>query len=332
MDRRKKEGYKGALIAFALASLVLYLGLSVPYVLAAAPFILVYLVARAELSIGGVAAALSFGAAAYFDLNAALAMAAAFLPVAFAAGYMIRAKKRFRDSVIVSVGAVFLGAALVIGMSYLAGQAPIDRITGWAQGSLSTMSDGNVSMLYQAVRYLDVMTGAITQQALLATPASEAAADMLKMLHDVLSIWLVTLIGLYSLLFGLLCFVIPRAAAKRSMEVAAAPAFADYTLPKRFWLAYVASYLFAAAGESFGWKSFDIIGLTVYNLYAFVFTVQALSFFDFMYKKRGMGAGTRALLHVLAAIVLSFVLVWVGIFENIFGIRKRMEETPQKNI
>lgn len=330
MNRIKKEEYKGVLLAFLLASGLIYLSLSAYFMLAAVPFVLVYAVARGGYA-GAVAAVLSFAAAAYFDLSAALNMAGAFLPVAFAAGYMIRAKKRFRDSVVVSIGAVFAGAALVIAIPMLTGGAqPVDRIVSWAQRALNAMGDKEISTLYQAVRYIDVMTGAITQQALVATPSAEAAAVMLGLLRDTLNIWFITITGIYSLLTGLLCCVIPRAAAKRSMDLAPAPAFGDYALPKRFWLAYASSYLFAITGDSLGWKSFDIIGLTVYNLYAFVFSVQALSFFDHMYKKRGMGAGSRTMLHVVTTIVLSFVLVWVGIFENIFGLRKRMEAGPTK--
>jgi hypothetical protein len=39
-----------------------------------------------------------------------------------------------------------------------------------------------------------------------------------------------------------------------------------------------------------------------------------------------MRAGSRTVLHVIVTLILSMVLVWVGIFENIAGLRKRMDE------
>jgi hypothetical protein len=302
-----------------------------PFVLIAAPFILVYAVARGGFAAGGAAAVLSFAAAAYVDYRAALVFAAAFLPVAFAAGYMIRAKKRFRDSVVVSVAAVFAGAVLVIAMSVLAGSTPVDYIVNSTGGSIRALDSAEISKLYQIVRYPDVLTGAITMEAVLATPAPEAVEIIQKLLRDTLDVWFVTIIGLYSLLMGLLCHNIPKTALKKSMDVAPSPAFSDYALPKRFWLAFVASYFLAVIGESLGWESLGIVGITVYNLYAFVFIVQALSFLDFVYKKRNMGKGSRALLHVLAAVILSFMLMWIGIIENVLGIRKRMDMESSKN-
>ncbi len=331
MDRIRKEDYRSLIIAYLILTALLYLGIFVPLALVAVPFILVWAVARAGAMAGGIAAVLSFAAAAYTDYGAALVFAAAFLPVAFAAGYMIRAKKRFRDSVVVSIAAVFAGALLVTGMSFLAGSSPVDYIVDYTGGSIKELDAEQINLLYQMVRYPDIVTGAITREAVLATQAAEAVQIMQNMVRDTLDLWLVTIIGLYSLLLGLLCCTIPRAVLKKSMEVAPAPDFSDYALPKRFWLAFAASWFFAAAGNSFGWQSFDIVGITVFNLYAFVFTVQALCFLDFMYKKRKMGAVARALLHVITAVVLSYALIFIGVIENVFGIRKRMDSlgTPK---
>lgn len=310
-----------------MASALLYLGLYVPLILIAAPFMLVYCVARFGVKPGGAAAILSFAAIAYFDLHTAIVIAAAYLPAAFVTGYMIRSKKRFFNSVVASCAAALAGAALAIAaVTLLTGKPFIESIVDYTGANLASLGDEGVSSLYQMVRSADILTGAVTQEAVKATSASEGLRIMLGMLNDTLNLWLITIIGLYSLLGGLLFYTIPRAAVKKKIDVAPNPAFSDYTLPKGFWIAFVLSYFFAAIGASFGWKSFDMIEVTVFNLYVFVFTVQALCFLDFMYKKRSMGAGARTMLHVISVLILSFILFLLGIIENVFSIRKRMDE------
>lgn len=305
----------------------MFLGLYVPLVLIAAPFILVYSVARYGLNFGGGAALLSVITIAYFDLHAAYVLAAAFIIPAFVTGYMIRSKKRFFYSVAASCAAALAGAALSIAIiMVLTGKPVIDSIVGYASANIASLGDQNISSLYQMVRYVDILTGAITQEAVRATPASEALKTMQGMINDTLQLWFITIIGIYSLLGGLLYYTIPRSAVKKRIDVVQTPAFSDYMLPKGFWIAFLLTYLFAISGESFGWKSFDIIEVTVFNLYAFVFAVQALSFFDFMYKKRNMGTGARTMMHVLSVLILSFVFFWIGIIVNIASLRKRMDE------
>jgi hypothetical protein len=327
LDKRKKEEYKAAVLAYLLTAALLYAGLLLPVFLIAVPFVLVYAIARAGYLLGGGAILLGFLTVAYFEFFPAVLLAGAFMPVAFGTGYMIRKKKRFHDSVIVSCAMALAGAALSIALlSLFTKSAATDVIVSYAGSSMKAMGDADIMSLYQLVRSPDLLTGAITQQALWSTPPAEAVAIMQELLRNMLSIWFVTIIGIYSLLNGLLCYIIPRAIVKKSMDVAPAPAFSDYALPKRFWLAFLVSYLFAMTGASFGWRSFDIVQLTVYNLYAFVFSVQALSVFDYFYRKRNMSTGVRAVLHVLTALILSMLLMWIGIIENISSMRKRTEE------
>ena len=104
------------------------------------------------------------------------------------------------------------------------------------------------------------------------------------------------------------------------------PAFSEYELPNRFWLAYIISNLFAAIGASSGWQSFDVLEVTIYYAYAVILVAQGLSFLDFLYKTRNMRPGVRVILHVFATLILSSILVWIGLFENVLGMRKRISE------
>jgi uncharacterized protein YybS (DUF2232 family) len=110
--------------------------------------------------------------------------------------------------------------------------------------------------------------------------------------------------------------------------VIAIPPFANFSLPRRFWLAFVLSYLFAVVGESLGWPGFEILEVTVLSIYGLVLSVQGLAFLDFLYQRNKMGKGVRVVLHALGLIISSMLgnlLMWLGLFENIANLRVRMD-------
>ena len=182
------------------------------------------------------------------------------------------------------------------------------------------------------VRYSDLLTGAVTQAALDAASRADAIAFIVEQFREMMNVTLVSLIGTYALLMGLIGYLIPRSVLKkRKAQVIPIPSFSLYALPNRFWLAFILSYLFAVIGRSFGWPGFDILEVTIYVLYALVLTVQGLSFLDYIYKRRNMGTAARVALHALALVISSLaslvgsLLMWVGLFENMAKLRKRLE-------
>lgn len=327
MDKTGKEKYNGAFLAFFITAVLVSAAPYIPIVAVAVPFVLVYTVVKYGYLWGGAASVLGFIVGCLVSVPTSCILAAAFLPVAFITAYAIRGKKRFRDSIMASAAAALAGIALAIGaLQLFTGMSFIDFAVAYIGDTLKLFDDAYIQSLYQTVRYADILSGAITQAAVTATPAAEAITTMQDIFRQWLNLVFVGDIIIYALVGGYLYYVIPRAIAKkRKMQVAAIPAFSDYTLPKRFWLAYIVSYLFAAIGASYGWPSFDILELTIYNVYAVIFIVQGLCLLDFLYKTRKVGPGVRIVLHVLATMILSGLLVWVGLFENIVGMRKRMK-------
>jgi uncharacterized protein YybS (DUF2232 family) len=341
LDRIKNEDYKSTAVAFLIAlALVLALfwlsardaGMVVLAALALPP-LLGYAMAGGGFAAGSLAAALCLAVGFVLDSRLAALLAALCLPFAFALGYVLRKKVRFRHSVMAAAAAAAAGVLLAVGALWLmTGRLPVDWFFGWLSGSFSSMSDAAVHSLYQLMRAADLMTGAVTQAALDATARADAIAYIVNQLKEWFNYNLVGLIGTYALLLGLLGYLIPRAALRRrQVAVIAIPPFSEFALPNRFWLAFLASFLFAAIGESLGWPGFDILNVTIQTLYALVLTVQGLSFLDYLYKKRKMGAAARVALHALVLVVSSgaaligSLLVWVGLFENMLQLRKRME-------
>ena len=68
----------------------------------------------------------------------------------------------------------------------------------------------------------------------------------------------------------------------------AIPPFAEFSLPRRFWLAFALSYLFAIIGSSYGWPGFAILEVTVLSIYGLVLSVQGWRFWT-LYQRNKMG-------------------------------------------
>jgi hypothetical protein len=115
-------------------------------------------------------------------------------------------------------------------------------------------------------------------------------------------------------------------AKRRGIDVADLPRFADWRLPKGFWIAAIVSGAAAAIGSRFGWPSFDLLLFTIYYAYAAVFIVQALCLIDFLMISRKMGRGMRIVLLIVSVLIFGSVLMWIGLFENAFDLRKRLTE------
>jgi uncharacterized protein YybS (DUF2232 family) len=325
LDKIKKDDYSTVAVIFFAAAVFILLSAYMPIAALAAVFLLAYAVTMWG-TLGVFMMALSFAAGCLLDVKLTAFLAAAFVPLILTIGFTIKKRLRMRHGVVITSSAALLGLAAAIGVLWLfTGLGPIDYMVSRFGQLLGTLSDALVQLVYQYVRLMDMITGAISQAAVFATPTHEAIAIIQDSLSEALNYYLVSGIICYSLLMGLLGFVITRTFVKKQRKVAPVPSFDALTLPPRFWLAYLISYLLAFAGISFGWPSFDTVFQTISGVYGFVFTVQALSFLDFLYKKRKMATAVRVLLHLVLTLLLGGILVWVGLFENISNLRKRID-------
>ncbi len=324
MDRTKKDGYSAMAAIFAAAVVFILMSMALPVAALGAAFVLAYAVAMWGMP-GVLMTVFCFAAGCLFDVKLTAFLAAAFVPLALTAGFVIKKQLRMRHSVLAASGGALFGLAAAIGVLWLfTGLGPIDYAVSRFGAYLGTLNSGLIQFLYQYVRFADMLTGAISQAAVFSTPAPEAIVIIQDRLREALNYYLVGGMICYALLTGLLSYVITRAFVKKRRSVASIPSFDALTLPPRFWLAYLISYFVAFAGISFGWTSFDIAAQTISDVYGFVFTVQALSLLDYFYKRRRMATAVRVLLHVAVTLFLGFILVWVGMLENMASLRKRM--------
>ncbi len=333
MDKNRKDAYKAALSAFvfsaALLAVMPYLSvIGPPAVLVLVPMALVFAIVKGGYALGGIAAVASFAAPCLINYQLYSIAAAALLPFIFAAAYALREKKRLRDSVMISGVGALAGAVLAIGLvQMMTGMGVVDFLVDRFGKMLSMLNDTEVSLYYQIIRTADVQTGAITQEAVLATEPVRAVAVMQDMLRDALNVGFVLMIVVYAMTMGLGEYVIVRAFAKRrGTDVAALPRFADWKLPKGFWIAAIVSSAAAIIGNKLGWPSFDLLFVTIYSAYAVIFIVQALCLVDFLMISRKMGRGMRVVLLIVSVLIFGSVLMWVGLIENAFDVRRRLKE------
>lgn len=331
MDRIKKDEYLAAAFCFALAFICIFISFSFFVFLAPLPFVLAYSVARGGYIKGAAASLAAFGCAYFLDAKYCIFISALFLPPAIAAGYSIRSKKRLFTSVLITSAGALAGASLMIFLTTLfSGVGFVDFVSASFAEQLKAQHSDVTLSLYYAARYPDIVSGAITEAAVASTTPAQAVEIMAGMVKDALNAALVSMIAIYSLLGGLLYYVIPRAVAKTNkMDVARISAFSDFALPKGFWIAAAVSYLAAALGAEFGLNGFDILQSSIFDIYAFVYAVQALSFFDFFYKKRNIKTVSRVFLHILIVLVFGYLISVVGLVENIASIRKHMDENGE---
>ena len=339
MDKTKNEDYKSVLISslIAIALLAALLGLpaikSLDFLILAMlvlPPLFAFTVASGGYVLGALAMALCLAAGYALDNRLAVILAVVCVPFAFAAGYAVRARLRLRHSVMASGAAALIGVLLGVGVLWLmTGQMPVDFFANQLEGSFSGLSDAEVLSLYQLVRIPDLFTGAVTQAALDSASRADAVTYLVGLFREALNYHLVGMIGCYSLLMGLAGYLIPCALRKKmGDDVVAIPSFAEFSLPRRFWLAFALSYLFAIIGSSYGWPGFAILEVTVLSIYGLVLSVQGLAFLDFLYQRNKMGKGVRVVLHALGLIISSMLgnlLMWLGFFENIANLRVRMD-------
>ena len=69
-------------------------------------------------------------------------------------------------------------------------------------------------------------------------------------------------------------------------------------------------------------SNFDVVLYTVSSVFTFVFTVQGLSVVNFFLAQKGLPGVVVLLIMVVAFIFLPVALMLLGIFDQIFSVRK----------
>lgn len=302
------------------------LPLYLPVFIAVIPLILAFVFIYCGYYLGAAVCIVGSSAAATLGFSAVIYVAAAFLPLVLVESFVVKTQKRLRTSVLVSAAAAILGVVLVfIILMKSTGTTVVDYLTKCCGDYLDKLTDGDILTIYNFARYPDLLTGAVTQQALDATSASDAVIRLQDMLKDRLNIEIVYYVIVYSLTAGYLVYIIPRAAAQKlGSDIPKMTRLKEYELPRKLWLAALAFAAAALIGDNLGIRGFDVLMFTVVKVFTFVFMVQGFCVLLYFFDERKMSKGLRVVLIISTLLFLrSIALPLVGLFENIFRLRQR---------
>ncbi|MFY9176996.1 MAG: DUF2232 domain-containing protein [Caldicoprobacterales bacterium] len=126
-----------------------------------------------------------------------------------------------------------------------------------------------------------------------------------------------------SLLVGGISFLVSRFVLKKlRVPTPHVPPFKHWALPRGTGRGFLGIMLIATIGTWLNISNFDVVLYTVSSVFTFVFTVQGLSVASFFLAEKRIPGIVIVLILVVAFVFLSIALTFLGIFEQIFGIRR----------
>ncbi len=126
-----------------------------------------------------------------------------------------------------------------------------------------------------------------------------------------------------SLIMGSLSFLISRFVLKKlKVSTPYVPLFRNWSLPRGTGRGFLGIMLIAVIGTWMNVSNFDVVLYTVSSVFTFVFTVQGLSVVNFFLAQKGLPGVVVLLIMVVAFIFLPVALMLLGIFDQIFSVRK----------
>lgn len=253
--------------------------------------------------------------------------------VACVGGIVVKKKVRSFTGVACCCGAAVLGcAAIVGGVCALAGTDFLSAVMAQVVKLGSGSQEGSL-MAYYIMGALEVTQGnmslSIFMQNLLNWSQEQMIAYITMPAHvDMLRMYLANLLPqvgmLYAAASGLLCYLAPRAIAKkRGASVAAVPPFSGFILPKSASPYFVVSILFAEIVFIAGWSQLYFAAYALYAGASFALAVQGLSLVYWFLLPKIKIKGLCAFLVVLIGLFLFTLMMWLGLFEQLIRIRDR---------
>ncbi|MGI6113014.1 MAG: YybS family protein [Mahellales bacterium] len=135
-------------------------------------------------------------------------------------------------------------------------------------------------------------------------------------------------------IFSLICSFINYSVAswllkRRGQDVRLFPSFGLWKLPRGAGRGFIAILIIAYIGNAVGINNFDIVLLTITNIWVFVFGIQGLSVAEFFLKKANINKALRIVILLLVFILASQVAAFIGFIDQLLNVRRLYDD---KNI
>lgn len=249
----------------------------------------------------------------------------------------IRKKLGAYESLVLSCGAGALGAGiLLLWVQLAAGQDLVSFLTTSLEAALPE-NESLTAGLYFLLRSSDVLSGALSPAEFLLATQEEMLAFVsdgaqMEQIRQTLTLYVPVLLVYAVILGGLLWYLVPRAFAKRQgTPVAPVPPFSLFYLPKKAAPYFVGMFLLSILPTLAGWKSLELAGVVLLNALMLIFSVQGLSLIEYFLRPRIASGAVRGVILVVCYLVLSTLLSFAGLIEQVFRIRERQQNIGRSN-
>ncbi len=218
------------------------------------------------------------------------------------------------ESMVLSAGGTLLSILVTLqAFTWMTGKGFFDFL--W--DSIKTYFDANsanlqgVIQMYQALGIVDNIQS-----------VDRFAEVLVGQLKDMVPLF-PSMLLITSLLVGGANFLVSRFLLKKlRASVPYVPPFKKWSLPRGTGRGFLGLMLVAILGSWVKIPNFDVVLYTISSVFTFVFTVQGLSVVTFFLSQKRVPGIVGALILVAAFIFLSVALTFLGIFEQIFGVRR----------
>jgi len=298
------------------------------------PLPFIYLHARTNMSLSA-AGVIAFGLLVYVMSNEryAITFLCCTLLIAFVCGYVIRRSTTFYFSALAGCGAMLAAlGVLLLCIWFLWGTSLNGLIFNKIEAELYSLPPDITKLLYH---YTGVSQGGgvvdllnFDMSTLSGISTDTAVQGMIRYLHPYIVILVPQACTSVIALFGLLGYIIPRAAVKKAGQpVGPVPVFSKWSLPNHFGTWSIVLLLVAMVGNFAGWNNFDIVYSIVMGLLNVIYSIQGMAFIDWLLKKKINVTAGRVAIIAVTYIIFSAInmYMWLGLFEQVVKLRKREE-------
>ena len=225
-----------------------------------------------------------------------------------------RKKLDMNESIVLSAGSLVLSVIVSIqAFSWMTGES----FFGFLWNRIETILNSNlvqVNRIMEFYKTLGLIDNGYSAEGFIQMTIGQMK-DMVPLIPSTL---LIT-----SLLLGGLNFLVSRLLLKKQgLSVPVLPPFRRWFLPRGTGRGFFGLMLVAIIGTLINLPNFDVVLYTISSVFTFVFTIQGLSVVSFFLAEKQVSGFVGVLILVAAFILLSFALTFLGIFEQIFAVRR----------
>lgn len=321
MDRSTGQNTAGralleVLIAVLLTLVLIFITLVFFLTIIFIPLPLAYVFSRRPVGYGILATALLFGLC-YLSVGLTLAifLLAFLLPSALGLAIVFRKRPPLFESVAYSSGGYLVGLFAILGVCYLVFHTDLLTATINLLQSNLAQQQGLTYLLYAAFSGVPLTEISVS--------ASGALSYVMNILTQSLETSLPTLCISIVLLGGFIGFFLLRFLLKKTgVSVLAVPPFRQMSMPKNFTWYAIAAYILVLLVELIFNIDLAVVRDILLGCFVLILTVQGLAFLDFFLSIRMKTRALEILIEVACVLFLSTMLVFLGIFDQVFRLRQ----------